>query len=293
MKIPFYKFDGAGNDFVLLDCRKEPCRLTEEQIRYVCDRHFGVGADGLMTLSASSKADFEMTYYNSDGRVGSMCGNGGRCITLFAYLLGIGGGKRSFDFVGYDGLHHAELLDWQASSGCGVVRLDMCEVDSVQPCTNRGLPSALEFAFDRGWVLDTGSPHLVVPVSNLRVLDVARVGALLRNERKLFPKGVNVDFVEMNGGLAMVRTFERGVEDETLACGTGVTAVALVAASYLGGGSRTENIVKVQTTHALFEVGYDRCGTEVQPRFRNVCLTGPVSFNFEGVLDDAKLCHAD
>ena len=154
MKLHFYKYDGAGNDFVLLDIRDGDPQLTTEQIAHLCHRRFGIGADGLMTLQqADGRYDFEMKYYNSDGRIGSMCGNGGRCITAFANRLGLGrvdaeSGRKCFDFVGFDGPHKAEILMWNDEHNLGIVKLGMRDVEKkdVKKC-------------DEGWFLDTGSPH--------------------------------------------------------------------------------------------------------------------------------------
>ena len=260
----FYKYDGAGNDFVLVDIRENDPQLTEEQIARICHRRFGVGADGLMTLGNSEDYDFEMRYYNSDGRLGSMCGNGGRCIAAFAYRLGLGRkdpetGRWSCRFVGYDGEHGAELLLWDSQENVGLVRLGMRDVQcsEVRRCLD-------------GWFLDTGSPHYVQRVSGLEEFDVTGEGRRLRMMREVFPEGTNVDFIEdLPDGRLMVRTYERGVEEETWACGTGVTACAIVS----GNG-------KIKTLGGDFKVTFDATGEA----YRNVMLTGPVSLNFEGEL---------
>lgn len=255
----FYKYDGAGNDFVLIDIRESDPRLTTEQIAHICHRRFGVGADGLMTLSNGSEGyDFEMRYYNSDGRLGSMCGNGGRCIASFAHQLGLGG-KTSFHFLGFDGPHDAEILLWDADARIGLVRLGMREVscDEVRRCLD-------------GWFLDTGSPHYVQRVVDLDHFDVVGEGRNLRNNIEAFPEGTNVDFIEdMPDGTLFVRTYERGVEDETWACGTGVTACAIVS------GNR-----RVKTRGGDFRVDFESTGRS----YTHVQLTGPVSLNFVGDL---------
>lgn len=260
----FFKYDGAGNDFVLVDIREHDPLLTTEQIAHICHRRFGVGADGLMTLGMREGYDFEMKYYNSDGRIGSMCGNGGRCITAFAYRLGLGhkdesSGRHVFDFIGYDGPHHAEMLMWDDASGIGIVQLGMCDVEDIRRCLD-------------GWFLDTGSPHYVQRVEDLEHFDVVGEGRRLRNNSEEFPQGTNVDFVEdMPDGRLMVRTYERGVEDETWACGTGVTACAIVS------GNR-----RLVTRGGDFKVEFEATGKA----FRNVTLTGPVSYNFRGVMEE-------
>lgn len=251
----FYKFDGAGNDFVVVDNRKGEYCLCEEEIARICHRRFGVGADGLMTLEASGDGfDFEMVYYNSDGRIGSMCGNGGRCIAAFAHILGLGDKLR---FKGYDGPHEAEILTWDKEQRLGIVRLGMrsVAVDAVSRVLD-------------GWFLDTGSPHYVQRVEDLEHYDVVGEGRRLRNMVDVFPEGTNVDFIEdLPDGRLAVRTYERGVEDETWACGTGVTACAIVTGNH-----------RLVTRGGDFRVDFDATGKE----YYNVCLTGPVSLNFIG-----------
>ncbi|MBP5548701.1 MAG: diaminopimelate epimerase [Bacteroidales bacterium] len=255
--LQFYKYDGAGNDFVLLDIREYDPELNVEQIARICHRRFGIGADGLMTLSKSQEGyDFEMRYYNSDGRLGSMCGNGGRCITAFARQLGIGD-LRHYSFMAYDGPHKAEVLMW--NQNIGLVQLGMRDVacSNVRRCLD-------------GWFLDTGSPHFVVRVDDLENYDVVGQGRRYRNMLDLFPEGTNVDFVsDLPDGRLFVRTFERGVEDETWACGTGVTASAIVS----GNG-------RIKTLGGDFKVTFTSTGEA----YSDVRLTGPVSFNFQGEL---------
>lgn len=257
----FYKYDGAGNDFVLIDIREHDPHLSEKQIAHICHRRFGVGADGLMTLgnAAESGFDFEMRYYNSDGRIGSMCGNGGRCITAFANQLGIkGSGEHGrYRFWGFDGPHESEMLMWDDNAKVGLVRLKMRDVEC----------SAVKRCLD-GWFLDTGSPHYVQRVEGLDSYDVFGGGRRLRHMKEHFPEGTNVDFIEdLPDGRLMVRTFERGVEDETWACGTGVTAAAIVS----GNG-------RLVTRGGDFKVSFEPTGSA----YTNVQLTGPVSFNFTG-----------
>lgn len=261
----FYKFDGAGNDFVVVDCRDvaladsadERLRLTQQEIADICHRRFGVGADGLMTLDAPSERgyDFDMHYYNSDGRLGSMCGNGGRCIAALAYLLGLG---KKLHFKGYDGPHDAEVLMWDEGQRVGVVKLGMrsVAVAEVRCCLD-------------GWFIDTGSPHYVQRVVDLEHYDVVGEGRRLRNNKDEFPEGTNVDFIEdLPDGRLFVRTYERGVEDETWACGTGVTACALVSGNH-----------SLVTRGGDFRVTFNATGTA----YEDVCLVGPVSLNFTGI----------
>ena len=211
-RVRFTKYQGAGNDFILLDVRHDDPGLTRPEIRALCDRRFGIGADGLMTLETStvSGCDFRMRYCNADGGESTMCGNGGRCIARFADH-GVGGRVKRFDSS--DGIHTAELLDDR------LVRLQMIDTGAPEP-----------LADGRSWLLFTGSPHYVEFTDRLEALDVERLGAAIR-QRADFEAigGTNVNFVEVAGeGRIRVRTFERGVEAETWACGTGVTAAALV-----------------------------------------------------------------
>lgn len=261
--IPFYKFDGAGNDFVVVDNRKGNFHLTEKEIARICHRRFGVGADGLMTLEAvevqdngvgGQGYDFEMKYYNSDGRLGSMCGNGGRCIAAFAYILGMG---KNLHFKGFDGPHDAEILLWDDEKRTGTVKLGMRDIAAfeVRRCLN-------------GWFLDTGSPHYVQSVKGLDDFDVVGEGRRIRNDKTVFPEGTNVDFIEeMPDGRLAVRTYERGVEDETWACGTGVTACAIVSGNH-----------SLVTRGGDFKVSFEADSTT----YKNVQLIGPVSLNFTG-----------
>ena len=260
--IPFYKFDGAGNDFVVIDNREGRYRLSEQEVARICHRRFGVGADGLMTLEAASDGfDFEMKYYNSDGRLGSMCGNGGRCITAFAYLQKLPTTHyplpTQYHFKGYDGPHDAEIVMWDEARRKGIVKLGMRSVGAqeVRRCLD-------------GWFLDTGSPHYVQRVKDLEYFDVVGEGRRIRNIAEVFPEGTNVDFVEeLPDGRLFVRTYERGVEDETWACGTGVTACAIVTGKH-----------RLVTRGGNFEVTFDAKGDA----YENVYLIGPVSLNFVG-----------
>ena len=205
----FAKYEGAGNDFILLDLRNGGATPQSAEIARLCDRHFGIGADGLMTLAASavSGCDCSMRYYNADGSPGEMCGNGGRCFALFAHHLGIGGDIKRFDST--DGIHEARML--RIDGLRSTVELGMIDVERI----DRG---------DGYWFLDTGVPHYVEFTDDLEAVDVIGRGRRIRYDKR-FAKGTNVNFVKVVGpGHIAVRTYERGVEDETLACGTGSTA---------------------------------------------------------------------
>lgn len=259
MKITFYKYQGAGNDFILLDNRENNYdQLDTEQVKALCDRHFGVGADGLMLLNLEEGFDFEMVYFNADGKEGSMCGNGGRCIVRFAAQLGIK--KNEYSFLATDGPHKAKIdLDKKVS-------LKMNDVKDI------------EFHLDH-FILNTGSPHYIKFVTNIENLDVVEQGKNIRNSKQFAEKGINVNFVEtLHDDHIFVRTYERGVENETLSCGTGVTASAIVAAHNDNGFNRVE----VKTKGGNLSVDYDK---NSDTEFTNIWLSGPATFVFSGEIE--------
>jgi diaminopimelate epimerase len=261
-QLHFYKYQGAGNDFILLDNRAGEIRLSTDEIAMLCHRRFGIGADGLMLLEASSKADFRMVYFNADGRESSMCGNGGRCIVAFAQRLGIIGSEASFEAI--DGLHQARV------EADGSVSLQMNDVASIAHERDRVL-------------LDTGSPHCILWVDDLRSAPVVEEGRRIRHEARFAPGGVNVNFVRLAGeGKLEVRTYERGVEDETLSCGTGVTAAAIAAS----GDATGSFAFSVATPGGALEVRFEK---DTAGSARDVVLRGPARFVFEGKVDVAAL----
>jgi diaminopimelate epimerase len=209
MIVPFSKYQGAGNDFIMIDgfqC-KDYKKLTEPNILKMCDRNFGIGADGLIILIASDSSDFEMLYFNSDGKPSTMCGNGGRCAVAFAKKIGLI--ENSTIFLAVDGPHEASISGGQVSLG-------MKDVSDIK-------------THETFYKLDTGSPHYVSFVEDLEDINVKQEGALIRNSPLFEEEGINVNFVqELAEDQLFVRTYERGVEDETLSCGTGVTACSLV-----------------------------------------------------------------
>lgn len=262
MQIQFYKYQGTGNDFVILDNRNRAySNLTTEQLNFLCDRRFGIGSDGLMMLNLNPDFDFEMVYYNADGKEGSMCGNGGRCLTKFAYDLGIR--KSLYKFIASDGPHESEIDD------DGTVSLKMKDVGAIKETKG-------------DFILDTGSPHYVKILESIDKLDVYGKGREIRYNDTFAERGINVNFVTMNGDDAIsVRTYERGVEDETLSCGTGVTASALVCYHNENGF----NEVQVQTKGGKLSVEYDRIDDNT---YQNIWLCGPATKVFEGsiTIDD-------
>lgn len=217
----FYKYQGAGNDFLIADNRDGALQLSQEQIAALCDRRYGIGADGLMLLENSEANDFRMVYYNSDGSGGMMCGNGGRCIVAFAADMGVTG----FDFEAADGFHTAQILD--VKGDVKIVRLKMKDVSEI---THYDSLSDVEVPSE-GYFLDTGTRHYVRFVENVAGYDVVSEGREIRyNAPELQPVGANVNFVEPYEDGIMVRTYEKGVEDETFACGTGIVASCLASA---------------------------------------------------------------
>ncbi len=264
MKIEFWKYEGAGNDFILLDQRGANFEPTARQIHLLCDRRRGIGADGLMMLGESQCADFSMRYFNADGPEATMCGNGGRCITWFADLLGIGGDTKRFEAV--DGLHTATILRREGASA--TVKLGMTNVECVTVCP------------DGDVLLDTGSPHLVRRVESLD-MDVVGLGRELRYDAKTAPTGgANINFVKIEGeGKLSLRTYERGVEDETLACGTGATATAIAVCHTL---QPSVHHFELRALGGDLEVEFS---PEGNGHYTNIYLTGPARLVFHGTVE--------
>lgn len=258
MKIEFVKYQGTGNDFILMDNRTGVYNnITEQQVNQMCNRHKGIGADGVMLLNSHADYDFEMKYFNSDGKESSMCGNGGRCIVKYARSVGII--NDVYKFLAPDGEHIAEIDNNDR------VRLKMKDVDLVEAHSNY-------------FYVDTGSPHFVKYVDDLNYYDVFHKGQEIRNSSKFQEKGVNVNFVESLGpDQIYVRTYERGVENETLSCGTGVTASAVVSAHNDNGF----NLVEVRTQGGKLIVEFDKLDDN---HFENIWLCGPAELVFTGTI---------
>jgi len=254
--IPFKKYQGTGNDFVMIDNRTDFFPKNNVQlVAAMCDRKKGIGADGLLLLENDVEHDFRMVYYNADGKESTMCGNGGRCIVAFAKELGVI--QHECRFIAIDGLHQAEIFP------DGRISLQMTDVNHIKSMLN-------------GVFLDTGSPHHVEWITGVEAMNVFEQGKKIRNHDCYAPGGTNVNFVEtLADGEYLVRTFERGVEDETLSCGTGATAVA-IAAHHLG-KTQSEKI-KIKVMGGTLEVYFQYDGTG----YKNVYLTGPAEKSFEG-----------
>lgn len=250
----FYKYQGTGNDFIMIDNRDLKFPIVQDKIAALCARGKSIGADGLILLQNLSGYDFEMIYFNSDGRQSSMCGNGGRCIVAFAKMLGLIDDKATFRAI--DGDHEASVEE------NNVVRLKMKDVAKVE--------LSEDFAF-----IDTGSPHCVKEVATLAAYDVYKEGKAIRNSDRFVKEGTNVNFIEQEGQVINVRTYERGVENETLSCGTGVTAVALYAASK----GIAEQACFLKTPGGNLKVTFEKNGNG---GFQNIWLEGPTEMVFKG-----------
>ena len=258
MNQKFYKYEGAGNDFIVLDNRNKHFTFHQnpELVRKMCDRHFGIGADGLMILQLKDGFDFEMLYYNADGNPGSMCGNGGRCITAFAKHLNIITDETNF--LAVDGHHYAKI-----SENGNLVSLKMNDVSHISKDKE-------------AYVLNTGSPHYVLQVKNLANKNVFKDGGAIRYSNQYSRDGINVNFVEDMDDHYYVRTYERGVENETYACGTGVTAVAMAMAKMKNKTGSISTSLAVQGGNLSVNFKFDG------EKFTEVFLEGPATFVFEG-----------
>ncbi len=260
MKLYFLKYEGAGNDFIMVDNRTQAIDHQQQKlISRLCDRHFGIGADGIIFLQNKADFDFEMVYYNADGKPSSMCGNGGRCIVAFAKRLGVI--DRQTTFWAMDGSHEATI-----SEKGDHVSLQMIDVHDVKVEGDH-------------YILNTGSPHYVVRANDLVHQDVYAAGKAIRDSPAYTSDGINVNFVEDMGAHYFVRTYERGVEDETHACGTGVTAVAMVMAM------EKQQRGLIDTHICTLGGELDVCFQYDGHSFTNVSLKGPATFVFEGAVD--------
>lgn len=259
-RIQFFKYQGTGNDFVLIDNRDFSFDSGNvDLIESLCHRRFGIGADGLMLLEPSETTSFTMRYYNSDGRESTMCGNGGRCIAAFAVNRGVVNSGEYFSFDAVDGVHEA-LVDDEA------VKLKMVNVDGYQEKND-------------GIFMDTGSPHFIKFVDDPEQVDVFKEGKYWRSHSSFAPGGTNVNFVgkPIDGEIQM-RTFERGVEDETWSCGTGAVASAIASAIRIGKGTS----FGMKVPGGKLTVSFDVAETG---GFENVWLNGPAKYVFEGFIE--------
>lgn len=256
MTYTFYKYQGTGNDFVILDNRDLTFPKNDTNlINYLCDRRFGIGADGLMLLENDNATDFKMVYYNADGNESSMCGNGGRCLVAFAKKMGVIQDKTTF--IAVDGLHHATINE------DGLVSLQMIDVVDVKV--------EEDYVF-----LNTGSPHHVQEVVDLKALDVKAVGSKIRYSDLYGQAGSNINFVSKSDeNQFVIRTYERGVEDETLSCGTGATAVAIAMYEL---GKADANVIGIQVEGGQLQISFKK----EEGVYKDVHLAGPAQFVFQG-----------
>jgi diaminopimelate epimerase len=259
MKIEFYKYQGTGNDFIMVDNRLENFPKKDiKRIKSMCDRRFGIGADGLILLEEDSETDFKMVYYNSDGNQSSMCGNGGRCIVAFANQMNLIDDVATF--IATDGLHHASIHT------DGKISLQMKNVSEIKV--------ADDYVF-----LNTGSPHHVLLVDDLKHYNVKENGASIRYSDLYGKAGSNVNFVsQVSENEYSIRTYERGVEDETLSCGTGATAVAIAMHTM---GKAKKNAIKINVEGGKLTVTFE----EKNGVYKNIFLTGPVAYVFSGKIE--------
>jgi diaminopimelate epimerase len=259
MQIEFYKYQGTGNDFVMIDNRSNFFPKDNIQlIARLCDRRFGIGGDGLILLENDTETDFKMVYYNSDGNQSSMCGNGGRCLVAFAKKLNVI--QDNTTFIATDGLHHASVAE------NGIVSLQMIDVPEVKITP--------DYVF-----MNTGSPHHIQLVEDLEHYNVKENGASIRYGELYGKQGSNINFVKkIDETTFSLRTYERGVEDETLACGTGATAVA-IAMNVLG--ETKANSIDLNVEGGKLVVSFD----EKDGKFTNVFLKGPAEFVFKGTIE--------
>lgn len=257
MTLEAVKYEGAGNDFILIDDRDGKAHLSPAEVAALCDRRRGIGADGLMLLRGDGRSDCRMRFFNSDGSRASMCGNGARCFALFARHLGVC--ADTLRFIADDGMHTASIAPQDGDRAR--VRISMSDVCGIVP-------------LDCGRLLDTGVPHLAVPVDHLESVDVAAEGRRLRDAFD-----ANVDFVAVDGrGRISIRTYERGVEGETLACGTGAVAGAIAVCAAAQPDVRS---FEVKAVGGLLHVEFERCGAD---RFRGITLGGPARRVFSTVI---------
>lgn len=259
MQLKFYKYQGTGNDFVMIDNRQNFFPKNDTKlIERLCDRRFGIGADGLILLENDNSTDFRMVYYNSDGNESSMCGNGGRCLVAFAKSLNVINNEATF--IATDGLHHATI------DKIGIVSLQMKDVDEVKIDS--------EYVF-----LNTGSPHHVTLVNDLEHYNVKENGAEIRYSDLYGKVGSNVNFVnQISDNHFRLRTYERGVEDETLSCGTGATATA-IAMNVIG--KTNSNSIDINVEGGKLKVTFEK----TDKGFEKVFLIGPATFVFEGEIE--------
>lgn len=259
MKLEFSKYQGTGNDFILIDNRNGIIAPDNYSlIEQLCDRRFGIGGDGLMLLENAEGYDFRMRYYNSDGKEGSMCGNGGRCIIAFAYHLGVI--TKQAKFIAVDGEHLAKVDKMENEIQVSLKMIDVLDIELG----------------DDFYFLDTGSPHFVQFISNHENFDTFTEGKKIRYNSRFAEEGTNVNFVSLQGQDITVSTYERGVEDETYSCGTGVVASAISS-----GFKINSNQFKIKTKGGNLEVHFNKINNN---QIKDIWLIGPATYVFNGTI---------
>jgi diaminopimelate epimerase len=259
MQLAFCKYQGTGNDFILIDNRSGHFDYDKGHIEKMCDRRFGIGADGLVSLENAYGFDFRMVYYNSDGSPATMCGNGGRCITSFAKRIGLIGSTTKF--LAADGPHFASIHN--TDEPADIVELSMKDATEVQ--------KGEDFV-----ILNTGTPHFVSFVDDPDKIDILAEGRKIRYAPEYAPLGINANFAKLKGNHIYVRTYEKGVEDETLSCGTGVTASAIAASEFNGGKN-----FNVTTKGGQLSVVFEKEGNT----YNHIRLIGPATFVYSGEIN--------
>ncbi len=261
MDIEFVKYHGAGNDFIMIDNRNKIFEINHKIIKRLSDRHWGIGADGLIILEKDNNLDFYMRYFNADGYEGSMCGNGGRCVIFFAHNLNIINKKARFNAI--DGEHSGEIISFSGNKA--IVNLEMNDVTETSE-------------FNGNLIIDTGSPHYLIFCNSITEKDVFTEGKKIRKSEPFKKDGINVNFIEKTPHHIKIRTYERGVENETLACGTGIVAAAI--ANYLISGTQKE-VHMVETLGGMLKVNFKYN----KGLFTDIYLEGPAEFVFTGKIN--------
>lgn len=257
MILDFFKYQGSGNDFIMIDGRKG-LNISVEIIKRLCDRHFGVGSDGILVIDNSENADFKMIFYNPDGSRATFCGNGARCIVKFANYLKII--NQNAHFVADDGIHYSEIID-------NLVKLKMTDVQNVK-------------LYEDLVYINTGTHHVMKFVENIDEIDIINEAKPIRYSSNFEPAGTNVNFVQkINKNTLKIRTYEKGVENETLSCGTGTVASAL---AYFLISKEQTNCINVYTKGGLLKVDFNSIENNC---FKDIYLTGAAEFVFSGKID--------
>lgn len=261
MRFRFSKYHGTGNDFIIIDNRSFFFdKANYELMAHLCHRRFGIGADGVLLLEPDDETDFRMIYFNADGRPGTMCGNGARCLVAYAHrILNTG---RKVLFSASDGKHEAEIISFDNKLSNYMVRLRMNDVMAI-------------VSFNGGFVLDTGSPHFVTTKYDPYKMDVVKEGRIIRNSERFRTEGINVNFIKVENGEVHLRTYERGVENETWSCGTGSVAAAVVS---LHAGLTDKSPVQITAKGGGLKVFAERDGKS----FKNIYLEGEAQLVYEG-----------